>query len=254
MWFDRDERDAADGVDTVLQQAPQSTPDLTENLGNQPIGNKTTRAVLKIASLNIRGGGSQGTTDKWQHMNQLLRDKKIGILAIQETHISNERIEQLHKQFSQRVHILNSRDPEHPNAKGVAFILNKQLTAWKEATCQVIIPGRALLLTIPWHGASNLNVLAVYAPNSPYENAEFWNNITINFCENNYPPPDIMLGDYNLVEESIDRLPAHTDNERAASSLADLKSFFHLCDGWRQQNPTDLAYTFLQKATGVQSL
>lgn len=234
-------------VITTQPEPGSSTPQ------NQPKGEKTTRAAIKIASLNIRGGGSLGTTDKWQHINQLMRDKRIGILAIQETHLSDEQIGSLHKQFPQRVHILNSRDPEHPNAKGVAFILNKQLTSWKEANCQVIIPGRALLLTVPWHGASNLTILAVYAPNLPYENEAFWNDITIEFCENNLPPPDIVLGDFNLVEESIDRLPAHTDNERATSSLADFKSFFHLLDGWRQHNPTDLAYTYLQKATGVQS-
>lgn len=254
--FDDDEHNTANGVNPEVRPTAQSTPDSTRNIGgqqNRQQGIKTTRATLKIASLNIRGGGSQNTNDKWQHMNQLLHDKKIGILAIQETHISDERIEQLHEQFSQRVHIIHSRDPEQPNAKGVAFILNKQLTTWKEATSITIIPGHALLLNIPWHGESKLNILAVYAPNSAHDNKEFWNDLTTKFIENNFAPPDIILGYYNLVEESIDRLPAHRDAWRATSALAEFKSLFFLADGWRQENPMELAYTFLQKATGVQS-
>jgi hypothetical protein len=49
--------------------------------------NKSLRANITIASLNINRGGTVQTRDKWQHVNQLLRDKKIGILAVQETHL-----------------------------------------------------------------------------------------------------------------------------------------------------------------------
>ena len=41
-----------------------------------PRGNKTLRANITIASLNINGGGRAQTKEKWQHINQLLRDKK----------------------------------------------------------------------------------------------------------------------------------------------------------------------------------
>lgn len=43
---------------------------------------KKTRATIKLASLNMRGRFTQGV-DKWSHINQMVRDKKIGILALQ---------------------------------------------------------------------------------------------------------------------------------------------------------------------------
>ena len=54
----------------------------------KPRTRKTLRAAVTIASLNISGFGSNNIyhpNNKWLHVNQLMRDKKIGILAIQET-------------------------------------------------------------------------------------------------------------------------------------------------------------------------
>ena len=62
-----------------------------------------------------------------------------------------------------------------------------------------------------------------------------------------------MLGDYNLVEDPIDRLPCHADNMQTVEALQNLKSMFLLHDGWRRTYPTTKAYTYLQKATGSQS-
>jgi hypothetical protein len=66
---------------------------------------KKTRAVLKIATLNIRGGGSAATQNKWRHMNQIMREKRIAILAIQETHLSEARVNLLNSQFNRRLKI-----------------------------------------------------------------------------------------------------------------------------------------------------
>lgn len=50
---------------------------------------KNTKAHLKIASLNMRGAGVNiplHPNNKWNAINFLMRDKKIGIIALQETH------------------------------------------------------------------------------------------------------------------------------------------------------------------------
>jgi len=209
---------------------------------------KNTRAALKIASLNIRGGGSPETRGKWQHINQIMRDRNIGVMAVQETHTNDETIQQLHNQFS-RLHILNSSDPEHPNAKGVALVLNKQKTAWKEASTKIIEQGRAILLTLPWQKVSILNILAVYAPNGVTENANFWERLENKWREENLPMPDILMGDMNIVEDSIDRLPTSHSDARAAEKLESLKADLGLQDGWRRQNPELLAYSYKQAST-----
>jgi len=177
-----------------------------------------------------------------------MRDRNIGVMAVQETHTNDETIQQLHNQFS-RLHILNSSDPEHPNAKGVALVLNKQKTAWKEASTKIIEQGRAILLTIPWQKVSILNILAIYAPNGATENANFWERLENKWHEENLPMPDILMGDMNVVEDSIDRLPISHSNARAAEKLESLKADLGLQDGWRRQNPELLAYSYKQAST-----
>jgi len=209
------------------------------------INNKTTSATLRIGTLNMRGGGSVASRDKWEHINQIIRDKKIGILALQETHITEKDIEYLEKKYT-RLKIINSSDPAHPNAKGVAIVINKYKLPWKEASHIEIEQGRALILTIPWHRKSKINILTVYAPNDYNENETFWKSIEDTWNNNTLPIPDMMLGDMNMVEDAIDRLPARRDPENVSKSMASLKESMNLKDGWRTTHPDTIAYSFTQ--------
>lgn len=202
------------------------------------------RANITIASLNINGGGAPQTREKWQHVDQLLRDKRVGILAIQETHLRDETVASLHEQFHRRLHVINSSVPERPNAMGVAIVLNKNLVAWKEATAYVLVPGRAILVSVPWYKDCIINVMAVYAPNRESENADFWDLLRRKWLTNAFPKPDVLLGDFNCVEANIDRLPLSQNAPTAARALEELKSEMGLMDGWRQENPNKLDYSW----------
>lgn len=60
------------------------------------------RARIKVASLNIRGFGVENNIDgssKWMLVNQLVRDQRIAILALQETHLNDERANLLNTVF-----------------------------------------------------------------------------------------------------------------------------------------------------------
>ncbi|KAG6875692.1 hypothetical protein C0992_002812 [Termitomyces sp. T32_za158] len=85
-----------------------------------------TKAAMKIASLNIRGFmEAGGRLMKWNHISQLMLQKRIGILAVQETHLTEERREGIKSLFRKRLKILISEDPSNPTGKGgVAFVLN----------------------------------------------------------------------------------------------------------------------------------
>ena len=223
---------------------------------------KTTKAVLKLATLNIRGGGSAATQGKWNNINQIIRDKKIDILAIQESHLNEAALNNLNTFYHKRMRIWNSEDPQNPSAgKGVSIVLNKERTSWAEAKVTDIIPGRALLLELPWKNRKDsndtdearVNILAIYAPNTAQENANFWSTLSDKWIDENLPIPDAMLGDFNIVEEAIDRLPPHRDNAQAASKLADFKSLHTLQDGWRHCYPTELAFSYTQVATQSRS-
>ncbi|KAF6751800.1 Endonuclease/exonuclease/phosphatase [Ephemerocybe angulata] len=214
-------------------------------------GKKRLRSNIHIASINMRGGGSAATLGKWRTIHQTMKRRRIGIMAVQETHLKDADLDRLNNTHKRTVHIINSNPTDKTNANGVAIILNKNLTAWAEHEKWVLCPGRALMVKIPWKkaGASKV-VLAIYAPNAPNENAAFWKLLKKKWTDaprdSPLPLPDVMLGDFNLVEDSADRLPSHSDNAQAVEALRDLKKYLKLIDGWRTENPDEMAYTYTQ--------
>ncbi|TFK58357.1 DNase I-like protein [Pluteus cervinus] len=183
----------------------------------------------------------------------MMRTNNIGILAIQETHLTQELVDTLHETFQKSLVIKWSSDPNNTNSKGVAIILNKGLTRWNETEEIELVKGRAMMMTIKWHQEKKLHVLCVYAPNDPNENGDFWKKIDQELREKNLPSPDVMLGDFNMVEDSIDRLKTRNDPVYCTEALRELKRTHHLADGWRRTNGGDKGYTFYQKATKAHS-
>lgn len=55
-----------------------------------------------------------------------------------------------------------------------------------------------------------------------------------------------MSGDFNLVEEEIDWCPSHPDDPELVTSFRDLKCHLELVDGWWNNNPDKLEYTYVQ--------
>lgn len=218
---------------------------------------KHTRAAVRIGTLNIRGYRSAGGTrseNKWYHVNQLVRDKNLGILMVQETHLTDERKDDIEKLFGRRLKIHHSSDPENPTGKGgVAVVLNKNLVNVQNSVMKVIIPGRAILISVNWHRSEVMNILTVYAPNvtesNGDENGQFWLDLKNFFTANPNVKVDVMAGDYNMVEDAQDRSPARDDPERATDALDQLKSTLYLRDAWRNAFPTDRAFTFIQDST-----
>ncbi|KAG2131067.1 hypothetical protein DEU56DRAFT_872233 [Suillus clintonianus] len=168
----------------------------------------------------MRGRWHEGS-DKWTHINQIMKEQKIGALALQEKHLTKEDESTLNSTPGLRLHIISSIDPAHTNTKGVA----------------IIVPGRALLMVIPWLKNTTLKILAIYAPNDPRNNQYFWELVHSKI--KNLPRPNIMLGDFNLTPPQGRPTQPH---------IVTLKSHLKLKDGWRQENPDTLLYTFAQSA------
>jgi exonuclease III len=214
---------------------------------------KNVKAAIKVASLNMRGFGNDNSNhsqNKWNHVNQIMRDERIGILLLQETHMNMERYNQIKKLFENKLHVLYSADPDAPTRKGgVAIILNKRFIPTQGTDtirADNIVSGRALLLTLKLKEQRSLKILAIYAPNNPGNNRDFWNTIKDYFEQNPNKKPDIMAGDFNMVEDSLDRLPTHNDQEDTTEALDSLKQALGLEDGWRNTFPHKAAYTYLQ--------
>ncbi|KAH6914279.1 Endonuclease/exonuclease/phosphatase, partial [Coprinopsis sp. MPI-PUGE-AT-0042] len=208
-----------------------------------------TRAHVAIGSLNIRGGGSITTQDKWQQISGIMRQRKLGILAVQETHLTKEATIALNRQFEGRFRIHNSSNDEHANAQGVAVVVDEMLARAGTMKSHVLVQGRAMITEVPWKGGStSLNILAVYAPNDRAENAAFWETLAakLDRGDQSLPKPDFMLGDFNIVEEAIDRSPPKTGHRRGLEALSMLVEQLGMTDGWRNENPDMVAYSWIR--------
>ena len=98
-------------------------------------------------------------------------------------------------------------------------------------------------MTVPWHMDSVIKILCVYTPNDTRGNESFWEQLNKMILEKLHLKPDLMLRDFNLVEDSLDRLPCHPDDAGAIAALGELKGNTDLVDGWRRTNPDRREYT-----------
>jgi len=198
------------------------------------------KASLKIASLNICGrtANVDGTRqEKWFEINRLMNEHGIGILAIQETHMTDDLEKSFRHLFSRKLELYHTPLPNSPNAAGVAIVLNKTIIKTENTSHQILIEGRAILTKIPWQKDNTLKILAIYAPNNPRDNQSLWERLTEIFEGNPNLSPDVILGDFNIVEDGLDRAPGHPDDRGAVEALRMLKNQLCMADGWRRTNP-----------------
>ncbi|KAJ7216980.1 Endonuclease/exonuclease/phosphatase, partial [Mycena pura] len=214
-------------------------------------GKKNTKAAVKIAALNIKGRGNPDVRhgeNKWYHVWQVMREQKIGVLIVGEAHLDDEHKVDVDNLFGRAIRVEFTPDETAPSARaGLAFVLNKSLVETAGVKATEIVPGRAMILNMKNVDGSPLSILGVYAPNRPSENATFWNEIKNYYM--NHPrqrKPDVFGGDLNVVEDPLDRLPAHPDSKTATNAFDVMKSYLELVDGFRETYPAARAYTFIQ--------
>src|ERR1700727_1233840 len=86
-------REIGDGTATQQDNAQLQTmaaPQITQANETAPKTNNKVKRIktsLKVASLNMRGRFNNGS-DKWTQLREIIMSQKIGVLALQETHLS----------------------------------------------------------------------------------------------------------------------------------------------------------------------
>ncbi len=211
------------------------------------------RTSLQIGSLNINGYGNlirDHPNNKWGRVYRMMSDQKIGILLMQETHLTEERKAGIHKMFAKKIKIFHSENPDAPTQReGVAVVLNSRYLNLSGARATVIIPGRAIQVTFRGPGGDERTVLCIYAPTSDgvSERKQFF--IDVRRYYETHPEcskPHLMAGDFNNVEDSLDRLPIGEGPDQSIVALDDLKCGLGmmLADGWRVTYPNAREYTF----------
>lgn len=228
-----------------------------QGAGRNPRKRKSKGRIV-VASLNMRGGGFASgpvvANEKWLRINQLLRDNRIAVIGLQETHLSQERIDNLNELFNPSMVILGSPDPTNETgARGVAFAINTRIVNTEDLKISVVLPGRAAILSFRWSGERVAHVMNVYAPNAMSESETFWNDIVSKLRERRIRRPEIVMGDFNIVEANTDRLPPRCDQSGAVDALRSMLNELGVHDRWRTNNPKEKAFTYLQLATGSQS-
>ncbi|KAH9848808.1 Endonuclease/exonuclease/phosphatase [Lenzites betulinus] len=230
-------------------------PRLQEQQDQHRIARKQT---IRIGSLNMNGYGSlrpENPDNKWKTMYQTMKKHGLGILMLQETHLTDQRKDDVKRMFKGRIKILHSAHPDAPTRKeGVAIVLNKSQINANGAAPTVVVPGRALQVAICAHGTEpSLHVLCIYAPTSDGidERREFFTKVR-EFYERHpaVQKPHLIAGDFNNTEDMIDRLPI-AEPDASLGELDELKLALGLmtADGWRMTHPTTRSYTF-HRGTG----
>ncbi len=216
------------------------------------------RTALHVASLNINGYGNlirDHPDNKWGRVYRMMSEQKIGVLLMQETHLTEERKAGIHKMFAKKIKIFHSENPDAPTQReGVAVILNCQYLNPSEARATVIVPGRAIQVTFRGPGGDDRTVLCIYAPttNGVNERKHFFHEVRRYYeTHPDCPRPHLMAGDFNNIEDSLDRLPIGEGPDPSIVALDDLKCGLGmmLADGWRVTYPNTREYTF-HRGTG----
>ena len=207
------------------------------------------RANFRVATLNMKGRSSPhlgpGPTSKWTAVMRTIRAQKIGILALQETHLSDALADQVSTLYHRRTTILNSPGINNPTASaGVAFVINKEVIDAKDISFHTLIPGRAIFLSLKWQRDIDIRLINVYAPNDLHQHPNFWAELEHRWTALRLPKPDFMMGDFNLTEDNIDRAPPRADNENAILALRTCRHTLDLHDSWRQRFPSQRTFTF----------
>ncbi|EJD38390.1 DNase I-like protein [Auricularia subglabra TFB-10046 SS5] len=225
--------------------------------GSPNSSNKNTRAHLLVASENIRGRSyaTIGGNLKWKSIADDIRSQKIGVMALQETHLTQKHVDDLNK-LHKHIRIWNSASADNPTgAGGVALVFNKLTTNSESVTTHELVPGRALLATWEWHRGDKMTVLAIYAPTKREENRDFWEKVKkqVQETRGKFPKPDIVLGDFNMVEDEIDRFPAKLNPIDGPDSFTELKRYLRVSDGWRETFPDTTEWTWRNRARSTMS-
>ncbi|KZV99541.1 hypothetical protein EXIGLDRAFT_605522, partial [Exidia glandulosa HHB12029] len=146
----------------------------------------------------------------------------------------------------EELRVFSSPLPDNPNgAGGVGVVLNKRLVCTKDAKSWVVIPGRAIVVSVNWHLGDKLTLLAVYAPNTAKEQEGFWAKILETLKKKSHiPRPKILLGDCNNVDTPGDRFPAHLNDTDLSIEFLELRAYLEVDDGWRLSNPGKTGFSW----------
>ncbi|KIM64469.1 hypothetical protein SCLCIDRAFT_15235 [Scleroderma citrinum Foug A] len=107
------------------------------------------------------------------------------------------------------------------------------------------ISRRAIFLSIPRKHGDTLHLINVYALNDLTQHAHFWAEVTTHWSANHLPHPHLLLGNFNMVEDPIDRVPARSDSEPVSTALRTCRQTLGLQDTWHHSFPDERSFSYI---------
>ena len=199
------------------------------------------RPGIKVASLNMRGR-LKGNKDKLKMVIDWLRLNKIAILAVQETHLMEDSIRELNLKYRNLKFFGSGLST---SSSGILFILADRAGEPQNTYFTELIKGRSGLLSLEY-GTQTINIINIYMPNNKLHQKETLIELRqkMDNIQDINNKELLIIGDWNFVEDSIDRSPQHNDDHNVISEMTKLKTSFNLLDGWRESNPDAWRFTW----------
>ena len=199
------------------------------------------RPGIKVTSLNMRGC-LKNNKDKLKMVIDWLRINRIAILALQETHLTDEAVEELNEKYEKLKFFGSGLST---SKGGIMFITTDRIGTPKSLTYKTLEQGRSRVLCLDYEGQT-LTIVNVYMPNNKPQQKETLQNLCKDL-RNHQGIADselLIVGDWNFMEDKIDRSPQHNDDKGVAREMSRLKMSFDLIDGWRVANPDERRFSW----------
>ena len=249
---DESDEDSDDGDNISEPQASSSEEDdppeppnppnpapskFRENPQNEP---KNKRGI-SIASLNMRAR-QKNNKDKMKMAIDWLCTNKLTILALQETHLMEDTINDLNQKYRM---LKFYRSSLSTSSGRIMFVINEPTDTPQHISFEELEKGRMGLLSLNYSN-SKLNLVNVYMPNHKTPQKEMLKHLRNKMRAKTHIDKEelIILGDWNFVEDRIDRSPQHDNDSGVTNEMTKLKSSLNLIDGWRTSNPDIRGFTW----------
>ena len=192
---------------------------------------------LKILSINVCGLGSAGKSAKI--INELCH-LKCDVIFLQETHVScKKRALQSEKLWKGNCFWSFGTG----KSAGVAVLFSQNFS--RKVVRFLFDPnGRVSSLLVHFNNLF-LNLVNIYSPNIALDRKVFVTDLHNYFLSQGLP---VIGGDFNCIDNVLDKLNCSIVPSADKASLATLLSDFSLVDVWRKQNPRAISYTWSNNA------
>ena len=198
------------------------------------------KSEVIIGSLNVHGKKYANGSYKYKDITTMIRKNKMAILATQESRL-NEIEEKKIEAMCPKIHII--RNSNSMAKEGVAFVINKDLVKDRKIEHKTLIQNRMSRLTIKWNDEITIDIVNLYVPNNEKEKIDFFKR-TKHIIKNLKNKENlIIMGDFNCVEDRLDRLPMNKDDNKVIEALQMITKENKMTDGWRESNPSEKDYT-----------